>query len=169
MSDAAGDVQSLGDLLAQLEEIPWFSNIGTPTPAGAGVERIYSWEDWPGPEEPPIRELSVRQQGLYDSIMKDAGGLQGALSSLWDRIHATVLHAAARKVPYDPGQDAWHGPSTAVWQAAWTAGLIGLCLRSGRPVPPELQEQWTWFVRGHWPSGYVNLDAGGRPGKLLVF
>lgn len=169
MNEAAVNNRSVEDFLAQLETISWFGNLGNPILPRSGVEQIYRWEDWPGPEEPPILELSLRQQILYDSIMSDAGEQQGDLSALWDRIHAVVFRAAAPKVPYDPQQDSWHGPTTAVWQAAWTAGLIGLCLQLGRFVPPELEEQWIWFLRGHWPSGYANLGAGGRLGPLLVY
>jgi hypothetical protein len=112
-------------------------------------------------------ELSQRHQELFDSILADAGQQRPALSELWDRIHAAVFSAAASRISYDPNQDTWHGPTMAVWQAAWTAGLIGLCLETGRSIPPELAEQWTWFNRGHWPSGYVWLK--GQRGPLLVY
>lgn len=101
--------------------------------------------------------------------MKDAGAQRGDLSALWDRVHAAVFHAASPKVPYDPREDAWHGPTTAVWQAAWTAGLIALCMKTGQRIPSDLQEQWAWFVRGHWPSGYARLDTNDEPGPLLLY
>ena len=158
---------TLGDFLAQLEAVPWFSSIGRPTAADAGAVRMSAWEDWPGPEEPGILELSLRHQDLYDRVLAEAGDQRPALAELWEAIHAAVFQRAAPRVPYDPAGDAWHGPTTAVWQAAWTAGLIGLCLRTGRPIPLELQEQWAWFARGHWPSGYA---AGcGDNGRLLVY
>jgi hypothetical protein len=72
-------------------------------------------------------------------------------------IHAAVLRAAASRVPYDPTEDYYHAPNAAVWEAAWTAGLVGLCLQTGRPIPPELREVWSWFARGHWPFGYAWL------------
>ena len=156
------------DFLAQLAAVPWFSNIGRPTPPDAGVKRIFAWEEWPGPEkDPAITELHLQHQALFDAIMVDAGEQRAARAELWDRIHAAVFRAAASRVPYDPKQDAWHGPTMAVWQAAWTAGLVGLCLQSGRPVPPEIQEQWLWFARGHWPSGYDSFSD--EPGPLLVY
>jgi hypothetical protein len=158
---------AVDDFLAQLDTVPWFSNIGRPTPADAEVGRIHEWEEWPGPEEPTITELSLRHQALFDDIMADAGAQRAALTEVWDRVHDRVFRAAAPKVPYDPQRDAWHGPTTAVWQAAWTAGLVGLCLHTGRSVPPEIQEQWLWFVRGHWPSGYSSVR--GKLGALLVY
>jgi hypothetical protein len=162
-----GPGPTVDDFLVQLAAVPWFSNIGRTTPPDAGVERISAWEDWPGPEEPAITELSLRHQALFDAIMEGAGEQRAALSELWDRIHAAVFRAAAPRVPYDPKQDAWHGPTTAVWQAAWTAGLMGLCLQTGRPIPQELLDQWSWFARGHWPSGFASQR--GDHGSLLVY
>jgi hypothetical protein len=158
---------TVGDFLAQLEAVPWFSNIGRPTPPGAGVERMAAWEDWPGPEEPAIGVLSFRHQELYDCMMSEAGERRTDLAELWEAIQVAVFRRASPRIPYDPDQDAWHGPTAAVWQAAWTAGLIGLCLRTERPIPAELQEQWAWYVRGHWPSGYI--AARGKVGPLLVY
>ena len=158
---------SVSDLLAELEVIPWFSNLGRPTPDDAGVARMATWEDWPGPEEPTITEMSYQQQELFDQIMAEAGEQRAELAELWSHIHAEVFRRATRAVPFDPALDAWHGPTLAVWAAAWTAGLIGLCLRIGRPFPPELQEQWSWYARGHWPSGYTSVR--GKIGPMLVY
>ena len=165
--DAVPEVATLDDFLAQLEAVPWFSNISRATLADARVERIFAWDEWPGPEEPAIAELSLRHQALYDAIMGEAGEQRVSLSELWNHIHAALFRAALPRVPYVPNQDAWHGPKTAVWQAAWTAGLIGLCLRTGRPVPADLWEQWSWYTRGHWPSGYAPIR--GQRGPLLVY
>jgi len=109
----------------------------------------------------------MQHQALYDAIMEEAREERAALSELWHRINAVVFGAASSRVPFDPKQDAWHGPTTAVWQAAWTAGLVGLYLRTGRPIPQELLEQWSWFVRGHWPSGYTSRHRGHE--ALLVY
>ena len=157
MDDAPDTSALVADFLAQLEDVPWFGNIGHPVPGDAGVERIFAWEEWPGPEEPTIAELSLRHQALFDSITEAAGEEASPLLELWRRIHAVVFRTASPRVPFDPEQDAWHGPTMAVWQAAWTAGLIGLCLHTGRAIPTELQQQWSWYARGHWPSGYVSV------------
>lgn len=167
--------QRVEHFVAELDSIPWFSNIGKPMPPDAGIERIYRWEEWLGPEMPGNTRLHDQQQALYDSLMEEAGDEKEALVALWSRVHAAVLRAAAPKVPYDPNQDCYHAPTLAVWQAAWTAGLVGLCLALGRPVPPELQEEWEWFVRGHWPSGYASLGVrtlevdDEEHGPLVVF
>jgi hypothetical protein len=169
MSDPAGSSSTIDGFLAQLRGIPWFANLGRPSPEDSAVGRIDRWEDWPGPEEPSVAALHERQQEMYDSIMREPEIPRDDLRALWDRIHAVVFESATPRVPYDPDQDSWHGPSAAVWHAAWTAGLVGLYLRSGRPIPPDLQEQWSWFVRGHWPCGSASVVPNERIVPLLVY
>ena len=163
------DAHSIEQFLIQLESVPWFRSLGEPTSSDSDIERLQRWEDWPGPEEPSVLELSTEHQALFDDLMATAGKHQEDLSSLWQRIHAIVFRVARSAVPYDPSKDAWHAPSSAVWQAAWTAGLIGLCLHTGHAIPQRLDEQWKWFIRGHWPAGYANSDSEEGPGRLLVF
>jgi hypothetical protein len=167
MTIAAED-NPVENFVAQLATIPWFSNIGQPI-SDPSLPRLNHWDDWPGPEDPAIYDLHESQQRLYDSILTSAGENAAALTELWNRIHEIVFRYASHAVPYDPNEDTWHGPTMAVWQAAWTAGLIGLCLQSRHPIPPELEKQWLWFTRGHWPSGYASVSANGEPGALLVF
>lgn len=155
MSGTADESPDVVEFLKLLELMPWFRNIGGSISPDAAVERISTWEDWPGPEEPSVIELGYREQSFYDEFMQAAGeDVRQRLSELWDRIHAVVFRVAAPAVPFDPKQDTWHAPTSAVWHAAWTAGLIGLCLQTGRPVPAELEEQFSWFAQGHWPCGY---------------
>ena len=169
MADTTGNVPSPDEFLVRLREVPWFADIGRPMPAVSRVERIERWEEWPGPEEESVAILHEKHQALYDSIIEAAGPSRDRLLAMWDRIHFLVFEVAAPRVPYDPDQDSWHGPSAAVWQAAWTAGLVGLCLLSTRPVPPALQEQWGWFMRGRWPCGYASVGPNGTVGPLVVY
>jgi hypothetical protein len=155
--------------VAELESIPWFRNIGRPLPPDAVAKQLRRWEDWPGPEEPAVFELSERQQALYDELMAESGARRAELLNLWDRVHKRVITCATSAVPYDPAQDSWHAPTVAVWQAALTAGLIALCTWLRRPVPEDLQQQWNWFVLGHWPSGYSRYGPDDRRGPLLVY
>lgn len=164
MSDAR-----LDEFLVQLREIPWFARVGRTDPSDSRVVRLSRWEDWPGPQEPSIAVLNERQQALHDAILGEAGDRAGDLRDLWDRVQAIVLDAASRLVPFDPDEDTWHAPTAAVWQAAWTAGLVALCLASGRAVPLDLLEQWDWFARGHWPCGYADLGPDDQVGPLLVY
>src|SRR5580704_9973986 len=104
MSDPPENMSFAADFLSQLEAIPWFGNIGKPVEAGLNVERIYSWEEWPGSEDPSILALATGQQDLYDAIMEEAGGENAHLLSLWEKIHAVVFRVAAPTVPYDAKQ-----------------------------------------------------------------
>lgn len=157
------------DFVRQLPSIPWFASIGQPFEGNETVARLESWDAWPGPEDDAVGELSIRHQTLYDTIMEKTPDSADELTLLWERIHKIVIQAASPTIPCDQSQNAWHGPNAAVWQAAWTAGLIGLCLQTRRSIPRELQEQWSWFVRGHWPSGFAGWMDYEVPGPLLVY
>ena len=157
------------DFLAALEEVPWFANVGKSTAHDSDVQRFYRWEDWPGPETPTSDEMNSRQQALYDLIMNDAGDQTELLTELSGRIHAIVFRLACPVVPYDAKQDAWHGPTSAVWHAAWIAGLVGLCIQTGTDVPDDLLKQWDWFAAGHWPTANAIIGENCEPKGLLVF
>jgi hypothetical protein len=169
MDTASDQDPALAKFLTELKSIPWFRHIGKPLPADAAVKQLRQWEDWPGPEEPAIFQLSQRQQALYDDIMTTSEERRAELSRLWDRVHQIVFRLASPVVPYDPERDAWHAPTAAVWQAAWTAGLIALTILLRRPIPTELQEQGNWFRLGHWPSGYTVVWGDDKLGPFLVF
>lgn len=158
----------LDDFLLSLETVSWFSNIGEPIMGSPDVPRIQTWAEWPGPDDVGVQELARSQQELYDEIA-NGGELSESLKRTWDHVHSSVLSRASSTIPFDPTKDAWHPPSSAVWQAAWTAGLIGLCLDCGRPVPKHLKEQWDWFLRGHWPCMYGSVSGDGRLGNLVVY
>lgn len=167
MNDSSGHNAAVAEFLKRLEVVPWFSQLGKPGPEVVEVETISTWEEWPGPEEWNVAELSERLQELYDTVFSDAADEEAAPISLRDAIRVIVFRRATHAVPYDPNEDPWHGPTAAVRQAAWTAEYIGMCLQLGRPVPAEIQSQWEWFERGHWPCGYAPLLD--KPGRLLIF
>lgn len=156
---------SLADFLVNLETVPWFSTISEPITDVPNVLRIRSWDEWPGPMDDGVEALNLRHGALYEELVRQ----DSSLKVIWDQIHAAVFRRATSAVPFDSTTDAWHGPTTAVWQAAWTAGLIGLCLASGHARPEDLQRQWEWFLRGHWPCGYERIMNDGEPGPLVVF
>lgn len=160
---------AVGKFLADLESIPWFKNIGRPLPPDAVAERLRRWEDWLGPEEPAVLELFDRQQARYDELTVGCHGRRAELQSLWDQVHKIVFARASVAVPYSPDEDSWHGPTAAVWAAAWTAGLVALYICLGRPIPDDLQQQWNWYLLGHWPAGYTAVRNEGRHGPLLIY
>jgi hypothetical protein len=150
----------------KLKTIPWFSKIGEPTERDSELKRIYRWEDWPGPEDPAVAELSLRQQQLYNEMMEDREGSIDELQDVWNGVLNYVISIASPTVPFDSKRDTWHPPTAAVWHAAWTAGLIALFQVSGCPIPDDLNVQWSWFKAGHWPCAW---DGDYPHGKLVVF
>jgi hypothetical protein len=152
--------------LFQLERVPWFERLGRPVDSGAGVDSIADWEDWQGPGAPGTLGIALRQQALHDELFASAGERGAEAKQLWDRIHAIVFRDATPRVPYKPDEDCYHAPSQAVWDAAWTAGLVGICLLLNRPIPAELAEQWKWYLAGRWPCAW----HGDFPhGRLVIY
>ena len=126
-----------------------------------------AWDDWPGPQSPLVELIHTQHQDLYDELLARSGN-GPALEAVFDRIRDRVLALAGARVPYDPAEDAWHPPSAAVWHAAWTAGLMALCISEGRTRPPELASQWMWFTRGHWPAAYAREALLGSTAEFVV-
>ena len=147
--------------------VPWLANLGG-TIADKGVPRIFRWEDWPEPEDDAVLELSLRHQSLHDHLLEEAGERQAELLALWEQVQQATLAAAQHAILYNPQQDAWHAPTAAVWQAAWTAALVTLHHYTNRPLPADLADQWTWYLHGHWPCMYA-WAAAGKVGPLVVF
>jgi hypothetical protein len=151
---------------AALEDVRWFARIGAPT--DEGVPRLATWDDWPGPESPLVERIHLEQQELYDAIVISSAGGGAALEGVFDRIRQRVLALAGTTVPYEPNEDAWHPPTSAVWHAAWTAGLMALCISTGRTPPRALASQWEWFTRGHWPAAYSSDPPDGSAAAFVV-
>ena len=156
--------------LAELATIPWFARLGHPLPEG-DVARIRDWDEWAGPEEESGRiiALSLRHQEWHDALLAAHPERRAELEALWSRVTGRVMGSATKSVPYDPEADAWHGPTAALWQAVWTAGLSAWHLACDEPLPADLAQQWAWYARGHWPCGYAYLKADGEPGPLQVY
>ncbi len=157
--------RQLAQFLHELRQVRWFSNIGK-TVGSSSIEQIHSWKEWRGPEDSGLVEISCRQQELLDELESSASQTVPKVGPIWEHIRAEVFRASRETIPYDNERDTWHGPNAAVWHAAWTAGLIGLCHFLERPAPPDLNDQWSWFLKGQWPCGWV---AEFPNGKLLVY
>jgi len=158
--------QAVARFITQLEAVSWFAALGKPIQSNVDAEQISNWDDWPGPADRSVCELHSRQQVLFDEIMSASGPYGDSRSELWAAIQGQVVRLASNRVPYDAKKDTWYAPNAAVWHAAWTAGLIGLCLLTRHVVPPELQKQWNWFAEGHWPCAWVGESTSGR---MLVY
>ena len=154
--------------LQALARIPWFRHLGEPDSRDQEVVRIRAWHEWPGPQSPECQDLGPLTQDWHDAMMADAGSRRAEAQAFWDRALAATIDHARGAVPFDPDQDSWHGPTTAVWHAAWVAATVGCCLLLGREVPPAAHDQWGWLAAGHWPCGFVPSPVPGEPARLLV-
>jgi hypothetical protein len=83
------------------------------------------------------------------------------LKSCWQRIEHVVLKQAALNLPlFDPERDAWYGPTLCVWDAAYTASLLGWHIVLKRPIGWIIAEGWKWFADGHWPCDFAEEPEG---------
>ncbi len=139
-----------------LARVPWFSSPGAPV---SGAICIEDWDDWPGPEDRSVVSIHLAHQACFDSFFAETGDKEG-LKTLWKAVLSEVMDAARHTVPFDETEDSWHGPTTAVWQAGWTAALVALHLEVQREMPADLLEQWKWFCAGRWPCAWDERSAG---------
>jgi hypothetical protein len=177
----------VNQFLAKLEHIPWFKQLGQASIHDIDVFRIYTWQTWPGPEDPGATIQAQYYRRWHDDLFQTSTPLlDDPLTQLWNRIHDTVFERTRTIVPYQDDQDAYYGPNAAVWQASFTAALVGCVFaKYGQFQVPEradsqwtLQHEWKWFVEGHWPCsyfwpwGYTDLEAverTGVPRRLIVY
>src|SRR4051812_35483181 len=166
---AAHREEWLAALLRLLDRVPWLEHLGQPAARDAEVCRLHDWGGWPGPYEPRTDPLYQFFQMCHDHLLAQAGPFRREAEGLWEVVREAVFRQAKRKVPFDPGQDPWHGPSKAAWDVACWAGLVGVHLLFGRGMPGELGRVWSWVAAGHWPCGYLQDAARGEVRKLLVY
>jgi hypothetical protein len=144
--------------ISSLPTVAWFAAIGTHV-SEPNTVAMASWDEWPGPDSKDVERISLGQQAMRDLLEQRH---PDAMSD-FDAVVGRVVAIASKRVPFDPEEDAWHAPTTAVWHAAWTAALYASHLRLRIAVPAELTAQWVWFERGHWPAGYT------ESGALLIY
>lgn len=145
----------------QLDAIPWFANLGKPSPRDPEVFRISHWDTWPGPEDPGSEMQSTFRMEWRDELFKSDARPPG-LPEAWAAIQDRVLHLTKPTVGYDDDQDTWFGPNAAVVDAAFMAALVGCTiLKHGNLEEANdarnqwtLSNEWSWFRAGHWPCMY---------------
>lgn len=148
-------------LRTSLRRFPWFRHVGEDSAWDELIVRINGWSAWPGPEDDGCAALFEQQQELYDELQADDA--DGHLVGLFEEVRAEVVEMVKPLVPFDESEDAWHPPTTAVWSAGWTAGLVVGFHNGGHTPPDDLLEQWRWYEAGHWVAGYE-----ARPGADLL-
>jgi len=171
--------------LIEIDQIPWFANVGKPSELDGQALRITSWEAWPGPETRGGALMQEAQVERHERLL--AAGDRPQIEALWQRIHDRVFMQAIPRVPWKDNEDAWYGPNAAVWGAAWNAALVGISGSLGNDLDQgslggewTLAAEWRWLRAGHWPCLYfwqwgetsLAMAARSRPHRarqLIVF
>src|SRR5262249_28842370 len=124
-----GDMSSIDAFLRQLEQIPWFANLGRLSSRDDEVFRICHWHTWPGPEDPGSSMQAAFHMSWRNSLFEATTDEQASyMKQLEKDIRDITLGITKLRVPYDEDQDVWHGPTAAAWFAAKTAALAGCTL-----------------------------------------
>src|SRR5690242_15421316 len=93
-------------LQARISAVPLFSALGAAI-NDSSISRIWSWDEWPGPEDPRVEDIGTRMQRMYDELANLDEKQE------WNRTIDLIVKSAAPFVPYIDGQDAWYAPNTA--------------------------------------------------------
>lgn len=115
---------SIESFLIEIDQIPWFANLGKPSRLDSQALRIASWEAWPGPETPGSGLMAEAAEARRARLL--GAGDPPMIEALWQRIHERVFMQAIACVPWKDNQDAWYAPNTGVFRAAWNAALVGI-------------------------------------------
>jgi hypothetical protein len=163
LSKPLADVATPSDFTRQLAAMQWFSRLGEVSPWDDRAVRIHDWHEWPSPEHAGSTALAEEQGQMRAAFTGDA--LDEQFRATHDLAHTL---AQASGIGYDADQDAWHGPTQSVWNAAYTAGLIACFLTAQVAIPDDLQELWAWYVSGHSPAGYHSAPTA-APQLFIVY
>jgi hypothetical protein len=127
------------------------------------VARIRSWDEWLGPEDPLVEGMAKHLQRLHDDLprLPDEGE--------WNRALRLVVDVVAKHVPYIEDEDAWYGPNTAAWCAAWALALEEAYIYQHQSLPAELRAQLHWFEQGHWPCALANSTGKEAVSDYVVY
>jgi hypothetical protein len=170
----AADLPAFEALLAGL---PWLRHLGKPHPCDPEVTRIHDWDEWHGPEGGYGDWFGRYPAMVRDQIEADYPDRGAELVATWDRIEESVLGLAGPSLPGFGEGDAWHGPTACVYDAAYSAALVGWHVLLGRPLPDPIADRWGWLADGHWPCDHAEPPPGlwdeskidVAAGKLVVY
>lgn len=178
-------MKSIEAIVREMEKIPWFANLGKPSPRDEEVFRIFHWDTWPGPENPG-GELQSAYHMLWKHEIIGKEKEDTELAAMFDAVERRILAVAKTHVPYREDQDAWYGPNTAAWSASWVAALVACNLLKTGSLPGDgnrrmqwtLRSEWQWYLAGHWPCTYywqwgyrdvATAELTGGPKQLVVY
>ena len=144
-------------LIRELSGIPWFERLGRPSARDEAVVRIFSWDEWQGPETPGATLYAALSQQWHDDIFDGAGDDERVeLMAIEKRLHAAAFPIISDKLPWDPDEDPWHGPTNAVDSACWLVAVAGLAIAKHGTLPSSatFAAAWQWYRDGHWPFAF---------------
>ena len=96
-----------GDFCAGLDDLPWFSRIGHPSPWDGTCRRALDWNGWPGPEDAGVSALFEDEQRWWDAVVRFSRTWgRHEVEVLFRRVVDQVVDCAARAVPFDADEDA---------------------------------------------------------------
>lgn len=153
---------ALQDLPGRIGGIRLFENVGRPI-ADADNQRIFAWDDWPGPEFEGSLTIAERQQQLHDELVPSHE------EEHWRTALQAAVDHVATLIPYDPDEDSYHAPTAAAWYAAWTFALEVVHLSLGVTLPADLRSQIAWYERGHWPCSIRQGRSGSDLQDYVIF
>lgn len=165
-TDSYLNADNLTAFLASFDTIPWFAMLGEPSTWDEGCARIRDWSEWPGPESPEGEAFATHNQAIYDWL--GIGNTPELQQFFYKIIDVATEKASTYVAAFDPEQDAWHGPSQCVHEAAYCAGLIACSISLNVPIHEDLQELWAWYQIGHWPSSFAG-EIKNNETRLLVY
>lgn len=155
----------------ELDEVEWFAQLGEPSPWDGDCQRIFGWDQWPGPENAQGEAFDGALQEMHDLTFAHSPVPEAELWLVFDRTLMKVKALARAALGVEGEGDSWDPPTACIWSAGYTAALIMCVLASGWSVPDDLVEIWNWYAAGHWPSSFAGYpgDEGIRSGEKLVF
>ncbi|WP_193166208.1 hypothetical protein [Microbulbifer hainanensis] len=127
-------------------------------------ERILSWDEWQGPECERVSAIHFQQQAYCDKLISE----DQDLIVYWDKLLDFCLEKAKERVPFVEGEDVWYAPNIAAYHAAWTFALQAIFILEEICPPIELEAQWEWFEKGHWPAELSPASTQESP-RYVVF
>ncbi|MCI5056438.1 MAG: hypothetical protein MRY83_10045 [Flavobacteriales bacterium] len=147
--------------LSYFDGVKWFSSVGKPI--DKRINRIFSWNEWKGPESAGVELLNDEHQFFFeDKIECDT-----ALSALFSETQSYILKSIEKYVTFPTDFDPWHPQSSAKWMGAFT-GAMHRTLSSVDEIPDPIIEQWSWYEKGFWPCAYDDEVKGSEPKVTLL-
>ncbi|QDV15618.1 hypothetical protein Pan153_02340 [Gimesia panareensis] len=142
---SSNQIPAVTQFISEIEQVPWFDNLGRPPQQDGPAAQIHAWEEWSGPEEPSVIGMHERQQAFYDELTN--GETSTEMRELWEQIQSIVF-------PIRFGQSAvCSRPGYMVCNQIWQSGML-----PGRPVLLA----YTCLQSVPYPTSFKNNRTGSK-------